>query len=173
MFNDRFILVFLLFNRKNLSLIQQLARIRVKPLIRIVTVFTEKRSGNKQQQFIFITIVLILLYTMLLGYYSVFSLYSSNSYSSIQSACCTEQDTVRQNILVGSIGIARSYRPTHYLESCQDSLAALHRLDHFNFYSIPCIWLLFFHFYSCLYWKSIFYHIAGASNKTNQNDRDR
>jgi hypothetical protein len=52
-----------------------LARIRVKPFIRIVTVFTEKRSGNKQQQFIFITIGLILFYTMLLGYLSVFSLY--------------------------------------------------------------------------------------------------
>lgn len=65
----------LLCNRQNLSLIRQLARIRVKPLIRIVTVFTVKRSGNKQQQFIFITIVLILLHTMLLGFLSVISLY--------------------------------------------------------------------------------------------------
>jgi hypothetical protein len=75
LFNDKFILVFLLFNRRDLSLIQQLARIRVKPLIRIVKVFTVKRSGNKQQQLIFITIVLILLQTILLGYLSVFSLY--------------------------------------------------------------------------------------------------
>jgi hypothetical protein len=38
-------------------------------------VFTAKRSGNKQQQFILITIVLILIQTILLGYFSVFSLY--------------------------------------------------------------------------------------------------
>jgi hypothetical protein len=66
---------FLFLNRRNLSLIRQLARIRVKPIIRIVKVFTVKRSDNKQQQFILITIVLILLQTMLLGYLSVFSLY--------------------------------------------------------------------------------------------------
>ncbi len=75
LFNNKFILFFLLLNRRNLSLIRQLALIRVKPLIRIVKVFTAKRSGNKQQQFILITIVLILIQTILLGYFSVFSLY--------------------------------------------------------------------------------------------------
>jgi len=64
-----------LINRRNVSLIRQLARIRLKPIVRSVTVFFVKRSGNKRQQLALITIVTILLQVMLLGYLSVFSLY--------------------------------------------------------------------------------------------------
>jgi len=38
-------------------------------------VFTVKRSGSKRQQLALITIILILLQTVLLGYLSIFSLY--------------------------------------------------------------------------------------------------
>jgi hypothetical protein len=38
-------------------------------------VFTVKRSGNKRQHLALITIVIILLQVVLLGYFSVFSLY--------------------------------------------------------------------------------------------------
>ncbi len=65
----------LLINRRNVSLIRQLARIRLKPIVRSVTVFIVKRSGNKRQQLALITIVIILLQVVLLGYLSVFSLY--------------------------------------------------------------------------------------------------
>jgi hypothetical protein len=64
-----------LFNRRNISLFRQLARIRLKPIIRTVTVFTKKRSGKKRQQLAFITIISILLQTVVFGFYSVFSLY--------------------------------------------------------------------------------------------------
>jgi hypothetical protein len=50
-------------------------RIRIKPLVRIVTVFTRKRSGPKRQQLALITIVTILLQVMLLGSLSIVSLY--------------------------------------------------------------------------------------------------
>lgn len=62
-------------NRQGLSLIRQLARIRLKPIARIVTVFTAKREENKRQQLALITIVIILLQMTLVGYYSIFSLY--------------------------------------------------------------------------------------------------
>jgi hypothetical protein len=55
--------------------VRQLARIRLKPIVRIVTVFTVKRSDNNRQQLAFITIVIILLQTIMVGYFSVFSLY--------------------------------------------------------------------------------------------------
>jgi hypothetical protein len=64
-----------LLNRRNVPLIWQLARIRLKPITRIVTVFIVKRSGSKRQQLALITIILILLQTVLLGYLSIFSLY--------------------------------------------------------------------------------------------------
>jgi hypothetical protein len=61
--------------RRNLSLIRQLARIRLKPIIGIVTVYTVKRSNGKQQRLAIITIILILLQMMLFGYLTIFSLY--------------------------------------------------------------------------------------------------
>jgi hypothetical protein len=64
-----------LINRRNVSIIRQLARIRLKPIVRSVTVFIVKRSGNKRQQLALITIVIILLQVVLLGYFSVFALY--------------------------------------------------------------------------------------------------
>ncbi len=64
-----------LLNRRDVSLIHQLARIRIKPIVRTVTVFTTKRSGTKQQQLALITIVIILLQIMVLGALSMFSLY--------------------------------------------------------------------------------------------------
>jgi hypothetical protein len=64
-----------LLNRRNVSLIRQLARIRIKPIARIVTVFTAKRSGSKRLQLAIITIVLILIQSVLFGYLSVFALY--------------------------------------------------------------------------------------------------
>jgi FtsH-binding integral membrane protein len=63
------------FNRQNLSLIQQLARIRLKPIVRVVKVFTVKRPDNKRQQLALVSIVLILLQVVLLGYSSVLTLY--------------------------------------------------------------------------------------------------
>jgi hypothetical protein len=75
LFTDRLPLFSLLANRRNVSLIRQLARIRLKPILGTVTVFTVKRSGNKRQHLALITIVIILLQVVLLGYLSVFSLY--------------------------------------------------------------------------------------------------
>jgi len=64
-----------LLNRRNISLLRQVTRIRLKRIIRTVTVFTTKRSGKKRQQLAFITIISILLQTVVFGYYSVLSLY--------------------------------------------------------------------------------------------------
>lgn len=61
--------------RKNLSLIRQLSRIRLKPIARTITVFTVKRSGHKRQWLIVLTIVVILLLFMLYGYVTMFALY--------------------------------------------------------------------------------------------------
>jgi hypothetical protein len=58
-----------------MSLIRQLAQIRLKPIIRTVTVFTMKRSGKNRQQLVLITIVSILIQVILLGYFSVLLLY--------------------------------------------------------------------------------------------------
>ena len=63
------------FHRRNISLIRQLARIRLKPITRIITVFVVKRSDSKRQRIILITIVTILLFFVLFGYTSIFSLY--------------------------------------------------------------------------------------------------
>lgn len=52
-----------------------MARIRLKPIVHAVTVFTANRSDSKRQQLVLITIVSILLQAVLLGYLSVFSLY--------------------------------------------------------------------------------------------------
>ena len=56
-------------------MIQQCARIRLKPIIRIVKVFIVKRTDNKRKQLVWITIVLILLQSVMLGYFSVYALY--------------------------------------------------------------------------------------------------
>lgn len=56
-------------------MIQQLVRIRLKPILRIVKVFMIKRTDNKRKQLAWITIILILLQSSMLGYFSVFTLY--------------------------------------------------------------------------------------------------
>jgi hypothetical protein len=58
-----------------MSLIRQLARIRLKPIIGVITVFVVKRSGNKRQWIILLTIATIFLLSVLFGYSSVFALY--------------------------------------------------------------------------------------------------
>ena len=62
-------------HRRNISLIRQLTRARLKPITRIITVFVVKRSDNKRQSIILITIVTILLLFLLFGYSSIFALY--------------------------------------------------------------------------------------------------
>ena len=56
-------------------MIQQLSRIRLKPIIRIVKVFIVKRADNKRKQLVFVTIALILLQSAFLGYFSILPLY--------------------------------------------------------------------------------------------------
>ena len=56
-------------------MIRQLSRIRLKPILRVVKVFTVKRADSKRKQLAFITIVLILLQTVIFGYLSVLTLY--------------------------------------------------------------------------------------------------
>jgi hypothetical protein len=58
-----------------MSFIRQLARIRLKPILRVITVFIVKRSGSKRQRIILLTIVNILLLFILFGYTSIFALY--------------------------------------------------------------------------------------------------
>ena len=56
-------------------MIQQLARIRLKPIIRIIKVFIVKRTENKRKQLLWITIAITLLQSVLLGYFSILPLY--------------------------------------------------------------------------------------------------
>lgn len=56
-------------------MLRQLLCIRFKPIIRVITVFTKKRSHAKRQWLFLITIVMILVLFILYGYTSVFTLY--------------------------------------------------------------------------------------------------
>lgn len=61
--------------RKNMSFLRQLARIRLKPLLRTIKLYTLKRSKNKQKQIIIITIVIVLMLFIQFGYHSIYILY--------------------------------------------------------------------------------------------------
>lgn len=61
--------------RKNICFVRQLRRIRLKPLVRTIKLYTLKRSHSKQKQLIVITIVIILMLFLQFGYYSIYILY--------------------------------------------------------------------------------------------------
>ncbi|CAF1606817.1 unnamed protein product [Adineta ricciae] len=62
-------------NVRNMSFFKQLTLIRLKYLINIVTAYTKKRSDNKRQLLLLITIISILIQVAVFGYLSVLSLY--------------------------------------------------------------------------------------------------
>ncbi|CAF3371831.1 unnamed protein product [Rotaria socialis] len=61
---------------RHLSMIQQMTRIRLKPIIRCIHVFFIKRPGSNQQHLILISIVNVLLLLMLFGYMSVLAIFA-------------------------------------------------------------------------------------------------
>jgi hypothetical protein len=63
-------------SRRNESIIRQMARIRLNPIIHCIKVFLIKRPGHNQQHLILISIVNILLLLMLFGYMNVFTLFA-------------------------------------------------------------------------------------------------
>ena len=152
--------------------------------------FTVKRSGNKQQHFILITIILILLQTILLGYFSVFSLYLYGRPLCLDALHVSILSSVRAVVtfLLSLIAarVKMSFDRT-YLWAVLGSLAVIADLIILSLtktiwllyiglmipisYTISYISLLLLHFCSCFNRKFIFYYATSASNKTNQNDR--
>jgi hypothetical protein len=133
-----------LLNRRNLSLIQQLARIRLKPIARAITVFIVKRSGNKRQQLALITIVLILLQIVLLGYLSVFSLYLYGRPLCLDALHVSVLSTVHA-IIVFLLSMFTAWRkkslPSTYLLPILGSLSVIVNLIILGF--ARRIWLLY------------------------------
>ncbi len=177
-------------NRRNVSLIRQLARIRLKPIARTITVFFVKRSGNKRQQLALITIVLILLQIVLLGYLSVFSLYLYGRPMCLDALHVSLLSSV-QAIIVFLLSMLTAFSKksldSTYLLPVLGALAVIVHLIILGF--ARTVWLLyigkmilifilslvyccfFFHSGSCLYRKPILYHDARASNEADQTDR--
>lgn len=131
-------------NSKNLSFIRQLFRVRLKPIIRMITVFTIKRSGHKRQSLFLITIVMILVLFIFYGYSSVFTLYLYGHpfcLNALHVALITLAQSLTVSIVSLLIIFSKKTFDKTYILPLFGSIALIIGLSVFSF--VKQVWLLY------------------------------
>jgi FtsH-binding integral membrane protein len=165
-------------------------RIRLKPIMRVITVFAVKRYDNKRQLIVLITVVTVLLLFILFGYSSVFALYLYGH------PFCLDAFNVGSLLLVQAFTVflmsllimfCKKKSNDTYILPLLGSLALI--IDLIIFSIAKRIWLLYignvfvviisvivfccflFHSLSCLHRKPVLYYTTYTPNETYQTGR--
>lgn len=118
--------------------------VRLKPIVSLIKVFTVKRTSHKQQHLAFVTIIIILLQGVLLGYVSVYPLYLLGRplcLNAFQVALLASVQAVATFLLSASTALSKKSLPDMYVAAILGSLAVIVDLLILTF--ARRIWLLY------------------------------